>query len=104
MSLRALVLDVDSSMDENLNIKVKDLDIEIAKRISGIQQVEEVNQKATDIKQVGVMLKMMLTGDHRDRGITDASISAQEFIKKLLENDSNKRIKAMPALNDKWLL
>jgi hypothetical protein len=91
-------------MDENLNIKVKDLDIEIAKRISGIQQVEEVNQKATDIKQVGVMLKMMLTGDHRDRGITDASISAQEFIKKLLENDSNKRIKAMPALNDKWLL
>ncbi len=50
------------------------------------------------------MLKMMLTGDHRDRGITDASTSAQEFIKKLLENDSNKRIKAMPALNDKWLL
>jgi hypothetical protein len=91
-------------MDENLNIKVKDLDIEIAKRISGIQQEEEFNQKATDIKQVGVMLKMMLTGDHRDREITDASISAQEFIKKLLENDSNKRIKAMPALNDKWLL
>jgi hypothetical protein len=50
------------------------------------------------------MLKMMLTGDHRDKGIADASTSAQEFIKKLLENDSNKRIKAMPALNDKWLL
>ena len=91
-------------MDENLNIKVKDLDIEIAKRISGLQKEEEVNQKATDIKQVGVMLKIMLTGDHRDRGITDANTSAQEFIKKLLENDSNKRIKAMPALNDKWLL
>lgn len=91
-------------MDENLNIKVKDLDIEIAKRISGLQKEEEVNKKATDIKQVGVMLKMMLTGDHRDRGITDASTSAQEFIKKLLESDSNKRIKAMPALNDKWLL
>ncbi len=50
MSLRALVLDIDSSLDENLNIKVKDLDIEIAKRISGLQKEEEVNQKATDIK------------------------------------------------------
>ena len=50
LSLRALVLDVDSTVDENLNIKVKDLDIEIAKRISGIQMEEEGNQKATDIK------------------------------------------------------
>jgi len=53
---------------------------------------------------VGLILKMMLTGDHRDKGITEVSSSAQEFIKKMLENDSNKRIKAMPALNDKWLL
>ena len=97
-------MDVDSTMDENLNIKVKDLDLELAKRISGIQKEEESNQKAVDIKQVGLILKMMLTGDHRDKGITEVSSSAQEFIKKMLENDSNKRIKAMPALNDKWLL
>lgn len=47
---------------------------------------------------------MMLTGDHKDKGVIDASASAQDFMKKMLENDSNKRIKAMPALNDKWLL
>jgi hypothetical protein len=50
LSLRALLLDVDSTMDENLNIKVKDLDLEIAKRISGIQKEDESNQKAVDIK------------------------------------------------------
>ena len=97
-------MDVDSSGDENLNIKVKDLDIEIAKKISGIQKEESSNQKAIDIKQVGLILKMMLTGDHKERGVIDASPSAQEFIKKMLEIDLNKRIKAMPALNDKWLL
>jgi hypothetical protein len=48
--LRALVLDVDSTMDENLNIKLKDLDLELAKRISGIQKEEDNNQKAVDIK------------------------------------------------------
>jgi len=50
LSLRALVLDVDSTMDENLNIKLKDLDLELAKRISGIQKEEDNNQKAVDIK------------------------------------------------------
>jgi hypothetical protein len=44
------VLDVDSTMDENLNIKLKDLDLELAKRISGIQKEEDNNQKAVDIK------------------------------------------------------
>lgn len=63
-------------MDENLNIKVKDLDLEIAKRISGIQKEDESNQKAVDIKQVGLILKMMLTGEHREKGITDASTNA----------------------------
>lgn len=43
-------MDVDSTMDENLNIKVKNLDLEIAKRISGIQKEDESNQKAVDIK------------------------------------------------------
>jgi len=37
-------------MDENLNIKVKDLDLEIAKRISSFQKEDESNQKAVDIK------------------------------------------------------
>ena len=63
-------------MDENLNIKVKDLDLEIAKRISGIQKEDESNQKAVDIKQVGFILKMMLTGEHTEKGITDASSNA----------------------------
>ena len=63
-------------MDENLNIKVKDLDLEIAKRISGIQKEDESNQKAVDIKQVGFILKMMLTGEHREKGITDVSSNA----------------------------
>ena len=63
-------------MDENLNIKVKDLDLEIAKRISGIQKEDESNQKAVDIKQVGFILKMMLTGEHREKGITDTSTNA----------------------------
>lgn len=44
------MLDVDSTMDENLNIKLKDLDLELAKRISGIQKKEDNNQKAVDIK------------------------------------------------------
>jgi len=44
------VLDVDSTMDDNLNIKLKDLDLELAKRISGIQKEEDNNQKAVDIK------------------------------------------------------
>ena len=44
------MLDVDSTMDENLNIKLKDLDLELAKRISGIQKEEDNNQKAVDIK------------------------------------------------------
>ena len=34
LSSEALLLDIDSSIDENLNIKVKDLDLEIAKKIS----------------------------------------------------------------------
>ena len=63
-------------MDENLNIKVKDLDLKIAKRISGIQKEDESNQKAVDIKQVGFILKMMLTGEHREKGITDVSSNA----------------------------
>lgn len=44
------MLDVDSTMDDNLNIKLKDLDLELAKRISGIQKEEDNNQKAVDIK------------------------------------------------------
>jgi len=34
----------------------------------------------------------------------EMSQSALEFVKKLLEYDSDKRIKAVTALNDKWLL
>jgi serine/threonine protein kinase len=34
LSSESLFLDVDSSIDENLNIKVRDIDIEIAKRIA----------------------------------------------------------------------
>lgn len=44
------MLDVDSTMGDNLNIKLKDLDLELAKRISGIQKEEDNNQKAVDIK------------------------------------------------------
>jgi len=34
----------------------------------------------------------------------EMSQSALEFVKKLLEYDYDKRIKAVTALNDKWLL
>lgn len=34
----------------------------------------------------------------------EMSISAVDFVKKLLEVDHDKRIKAVTALNDKWLL
>lgn len=89
LSLLSIVLEVDSTLDENLNIKVKDLDIEIAKRISGIQTSNGFNNnKASDIKQVGIMLKIMLTGDHMEGGLKDEiSSNAQEFVKKMLESD-----------------
>ncbi len=56
--MRSLVLDIDSSVDENINIKLIDLDIEIAKRVSGLEVANY--EKATDIKNVGVLLKTML--------------------------------------------
>jgi serine/threonine protein kinase len=34
----------------------------------------------------------------------EMSQSALDFVKKLLEYDSDKRIKAVTALNEKWLL
>ena len=34
----------------------------------------------------------------------EVSTSSVEFVKKLLEPDHDKRIKAVTALNDKWLL
>ncbi len=73
LSLLSIVLEDNSTVDENLNIKVKDLDIEIAKRISGLEKSNRGgnNDKASDIKQVGKMLKMMLIGDYKDRGIKD---------------------------------
>ena len=61
--MRSLVLDIDSSVDENINIKLIDLDIEIAKRVSGLEVPKTAvgnNEKATDIKNVGVLLKTML--------------------------------------------
>lgn len=46
------------------------------------------NNKASDIKQVGIMLKIMLTGDHMEGGLKDEiSSNAQEFVKKMLESD-----------------
>lgn len=46
------------------------------------------NDKASDIKQVGIMLKMMLSGDHKDSGIKEEiSTNAQELVKKMLESD-----------------
>jgi hypothetical protein len=61
--MRSLVLDIDSSVDENINIKLIDLDIEIAKRVSGLEVAKTAvgnYEKATDIKNVGVLLKTML--------------------------------------------
>jgi hypothetical protein len=61
--MRSLVLDIDSSVDENINIKLIDLDIEIAKRVSGLEVAKTGlgnYEKATDIKNVGVLLKTML--------------------------------------------
>ena len=120
----------DTSIVDGFNLKLVNIDLQSALSEGGFYSTPLVFQapevlggkvisEKQDVWACGVLLTVLLTGETpfeqaKDKHMVEVDFelanwrevsgNAVELVRKLLDTDPEKRIKAVTALNDKWLL